>query len=222
MTWWVPGHLDLRITVSSSSILHTQRSYIRDVRIPPRLGDLIKMAMDVANGMAYLEYNKVVHRDLAARNCLLDDHLNVRVSDFGLSRDVYQTDYYRANKTATDMPVRWMAPECIEFHQFSSKSDVWSYAVLVWELMTRGKIPYATVNTWEIGTILKCGIRLEKPETCPDFLYKLMTSCWSRDPDQRPTFADLVKLIAAGVERMEAEGDSESRQAEGEYENEMQ
>ena len=199
------------------------REYIMNERLPLLLAVLMQMAIDVARGMSYLEFNKVVHRDLAARNCLLDHNLSVRVSDFGLSRDVYQSDYYRAGIADTDLPLRWMALECIDFHKYSSKSDVWSYGVLVWELMTRGKVPYADIDKWEIGTFLKCDKRLEKPDSCPPFLYDIMTRCWLRDPDERPTFADLVKLIPLRWQETEAMTDSEIRQYENAkrtYENE--
>jgi hypothetical protein len=202
------------------------RSYIRDKRISILVSELIRMAIDIAKGMEYLEFNKVVHRDLAARNCLIDHRVNVVVSDFGLSRDIYSSEYYRSG-TGKQMPIRWMAPECMEFHQFTSKSDVWSFGVVVWEVMTRGQIPYGTMSNWEVEVALKLGKRLDKPDSCPTFLYDIMTLCWSRDPDERPTFAELVKLIPHRLQEERAkrktatedESTNNNKQLESVYEN---
>uniref|UniRef100_A0A673ITY5 Hepatocyte growth factor receptor n=1 Tax=Sinocyclocheilus rhinocerous TaxID=307959 RepID=A0A673ITY5_9TELE len=144
-----------------------------------------------------LKSKKFVHRDLAARNCMLDESYTVKVADFGLARDVYDKEYYSVhNKHGVKLPVKWMALESLQTHKFTTKSDVWSFGVLLWELMTRGAPPYSDVNSFDITIFLLQGRRLLQPEFCPDALYNVMIECWHPKPERRPTFSELVSRIA--------------------------
>ncbi len=145
--------------------------------------------------MEYLSQQKYVHRDLAARNCLLDSKLRVKIADFGLSRDIYEKDYYRIEKNVCKLPVKWMSPESIQKQIFNTKTDVWSYGVLVWELLTRGITPYPKIKNKYIFRHLKEGNRLPKPKYCPKSIYVILRECWSQNPIERPSFANITERI---------------------------
>ncbi|XP_033644028.1 hepatocyte growth factor receptor-like isoform X1 [Asterias rubens] len=167
-------------------------TFVRDPTKDLTARDLLEFSRQVADGMSYLADLKFVHRDLAARNCMLDDTLLVKIADFGLSRDIYERDYYSAKDKTAKLPVKWMALECLERSVYSIKTDVWSFGVVMWELLTRGMSPYPAVDNWDISSYLQRGRRLQQPMHCPDHVYQVMLDCWSVSPVDRPTFEALV------------------------------
>ncbi|XP_034027663.1 tyrosine-protein kinase Srms [Thalassophryne amazonica] len=147
---------------------------------------LIYMGSQVAEGMAYLEDRNIVHRDLAARNILVGDDLVCKVADFGLAR-IIKDSVYKASRT-TKIPVRWTAPEAALHQQFSVKSDIWSFGVLLYEIMSRGKMPYEGKSNKEVLDLLASGFRLPCPTRCPQNIYRIMIDCWAPEPSKRPSF----------------------------------
>uniref|UniRef100_A0A8C9AH08 Tyrosine-protein kinase receptor n=1 Tax=Prolemur simus TaxID=1328070 RepID=A0A8C9AH08_PROSS len=157
------------------------------------LADLVDLCVDISKGCVYLEQMHFIHRDLAARNCLVSvkDYTSpsriVKIGDFGLARDIYKNDYYRKRGEGL-LPVRWMAPESLMDGIFTTQSDVWSFGILIWEILTLGHQPYPAHSNLDVLNYVQTGGRLEPPRNCPDDLWNLMIHCWAQEPDQRPTF----------------------------------
>lgn len=155
--------------------------------------EVVRLAYGIAKGMSHLSKVKCVHRDLACRNVLLGKNLIPMVSDFGLARDIYESGAYETT-SGGKLPVRWMALESLEDYSYTSESDVWSYGVVLWEIQTRGQVPYAALGGQEIVRKLRRGERLPKPDGCSDEIYDIMLTCWKANPKERPSFEELVHL----------------------------
>ncbi|XP_014669096.1 PREDICTED: tyrosine-protein kinase PR2-like [Priapulus caudatus] len=160
---------------------------------------LCEFALQITNGMHYLEDNRLIHRDLAARNVLVFSKNCVKISDFGLSRALgVGKDYYQTNFNVNlKLPIAWCAPECINYLRFTSASDVWALGVTLWEMFSYGFQPWAALTGQQILEAIDepSYQRLEKPECCPADYYRLMASCWEHEPPKRPTFAELHRVI---------------------------
>ncbi|KAI6647578.1 Protein tyrosine kinase [Oopsacas minuta] len=162
------------------------------------LFDLGKICLGVAKGMNYLSNVGYVHRDLAARNILIDSDFTPKIADFGLSRITHENVY--DVKSGGKIPVRWTAPEAILYRKFNMASDVWSFGVLMWEVMSRGQIPYGDVDNYTLLEQIQQGYRLPQPEGCPYMLHALMIRCWDTVPEIRPTFSELHCEISEMVD----------------------
>ncbi|NWU74874.1 TXK kinase, partial [Onychorhynchus coronatus] len=145
---------------------------------------LLSMYQDVCKGMEYLERNSFIYRDLAARNCLVNAERIVKVSVFDMAR-------YEAVDTSARFPVKWSSPEIFHFKKHSSKSDVWSFGILMWEIFTEGKMPFENKSNYEVVHEISQGNQLYRPHLASHTVYKVMYSCWHEKPEGRPTFAEL-------------------------------
>ncbi|XP_075146426.1 insulin-like receptor [Haematobia irritans] len=161
---------------------------------PPTLSRIFQMAIEIADGMAYLSAKKFVHRDLAARNCMVAADLTVKIGDFGMTRDIYENDYYRKG-TKGLLPVRWMSPESLKDGVYSTSSDVFSYGVVLWEMATLAAQPYQGLGNDQVLRYVIDGGVMERPENCPDKLYTLMQKCWQHRPSARPTFVEIIRYL---------------------------
>ncbi|KAM8794294.1 high affinity nerve growth factor receptor [Eudromia elegans] len=160
------------------------------------LGHMLHIATQVASGMAYLASLHFVHRDLATRNCLVGQNLLVKIGDFGMSRDIYSTDYYRVGGR-TMLPIRWMPPESILYRKFSTESDIWSFGVVLWEIFTYGKQPWYQLSNTEAIECITQGRELARPRACPAEVYGIMQSCWQREPQQRRSMREVHGRLQA-------------------------
>ncbi|XP_061195743.1 uncharacterized protein LOC133203964 [Saccostrea echinata] len=152
--------------------------------------DMLSFARQTAMAMEYLAAKKYVHRDLAARNVLLGYDKIVKVCDFGLSRDIYNDNQYH-KITSGKLPLKWMAIESLRDRIFTTQSDVWSFGILMWEIITMGGSPYPNIALADLYYVLANGYRMEKPSNCSSELYTIMRQCWIESPSERPNFTDL-------------------------------
>ncbi|XP_012865448.1 PREDICTED: leukocyte tyrosine kinase receptor [Dipodomys ordii] len=179
------------------------KSFLRQSR--PHLGqpsplnmqDLLHLAQDIAQGCHYLEENHFIHRDIAARNCLLScagPSRVAKIGDFGMARDIYRASYYRKGGRAL-LPVKWMPPEALLEGVFTSKTDSWSFGVLLWEIFSLGYMPYPGRTNQEVLDFVVAGSRMDPPRGCPGPVYRIMTQCWQHQPELRPNFASISERL---------------------------
>ncbi|XP_019747503.1 macrophage colony-stimulating factor 1 receptor 2 [Hippocampus comes] len=162
------------------------------------VSDLMRFSYHVAQGLDFLSTRNCIHRDVAARNVLLTDRHVAKICDFGLARDIRNDDSYIVQGNAR-LPVKWMSPESIFQCVYTVQSDVWSYGVLLWEIFSLGKSPYPNIAVdTKFYKMIKDGCHMDRPDFAPPQIYRLMTSCWSLEPTERPTF----KMIGRLMERL--------------------
>uniref|UniRef100_A0A3Q1G720 Focal adhesion kinase 1 n=2 Tax=Acanthochromis polyacanthus TaxID=80966 RepID=A0A3Q1G720_9TELE len=174
------------------------RSFLQVRKYSLDLASLILYSYQLSTALAYLESKRFVHRDIAARNVLVSTVDCVKLGDFGLSRYMEDSSYYKASKGK--LPIKWMAPESINFRRFTTASDVWMFGVCMWEILMYGIKPFQGVKNNDVIGRIENGERLAMPPQCPPTLYSLMTKCWSYDPSKRPRFNELKTQLSTILE----------------------
>ncbi|XP_064091763.1 uncharacterized protein LOC135205295 isoform X6 [Macrobrachium nipponense] len=170
------------------------RAYLQNNKDKLNLATLVLYAFQLSTALSYLESKKFVHRDIAARNVLVYSHDCVKLADFGLSRWVEEQSYYKASKGK--LPIKWMAPESINFRRFTSASDVWMFGVCMWEILMLGVKPFQGIKNNDVIKRIDNGERLALPANCPPRLYSLMSMCWTYEPSKRPSFKDIKEALS--------------------------
>ncbi|KAG4073502.1 hypothetical protein HA402_000726 [Bradysia odoriphaga] len=169
--------------------------YVRNNKDKTGSKALLNWSTQIARGMTYLEKKRLVHRDLAARNVLVQNPNHIKITDFGLAKLLSSdSDEYKA--TGGKMPFKWLALESLRHRIFTSKSDVWSFAVTVWELLTFGKRPYENISSKDILASIEGGKKLEQPQICSLDIYIVLLQCWDVNADARPTFEQLEEMFS--------------------------
>ncbi|KAM5280768.1 focal adhesion kinase 1 isoform 8-T8 [Ctenodactylus gundi] len=185
------------------------RSFLQVRKYSLDLSSLILYAYQLSTALAYLESKRFVHRDIAARNVLVSSNDCVKLGDFGLSRYMEDSTYYKASKGK--LPIKWMAPESINFRRFTSASDVWMFGVCMWEILMHGVKPFQGVKNNDVIGRIENGERLPMPPNCPPTLYSLMTKCWAYDPSRRPRFTELKAQLSTILEEEKAQQEERMR-----------
>ncbi|XP_018414818.1 PREDICTED: tyrosine-protein kinase Fer [Nanorana parkeri] len=170
-------------------------SFLRKKKDDMKTKQLVKFALDAASGMAYLESKNCIHRDLAARNCLVGENNTLKISDFGMSRQ--EDDGIYSSSGLKQIPIKWTAPEALNFGRYSSESDVWSFGILLWETFSLGVCPYPGMTNQQAREQVEKGYRMSAPQKCPEEVFKIMQRCWEYKPENRPKFIEVQKELAA-------------------------
>ncbi|KAM8743505.1 tyrosine-protein kinase Fer isoform 2-T2 [Acanthopagrus schlegelii] len=170
-------------------------SFLRKKKDELKTKQLVRFSVDAAAGMAYLESKNCIHRDLAARNCLVGEGSVLKISDFGMSRQ--EDDGIYSSSGLKQIPIKWTAPEALNYGRYSSESDVWSYGILLWETFSLGVCPYPGMTNQQAREQVEKGYRMACPQRCPDDVYKVMQRCWQYNPEDRPKFSELQRDLAA-------------------------
>ncbi|KAL9704052.1 hypothetical protein quinque_007570 [Culex quinquefasciatus] len=169
------------------------RAYLKKNGPKLKLGTLLLYSYQLSTALSYLESKKFVHRDIAARNVLVSSPTCIKLADFGLSRWVEDQSYYTSTKGM--LPIKWMAPESINFRRFTTASDVWMFGVCTWEILMLGVKPFQGIKNCDVIGKLENGERLPLPPNCPPRLYSLMSQCWSYEPHKRPNFKNIKEVL---------------------------
>ncbi|XP_004484144.1 tyrosine-protein kinase Fer isoform X1 [Dasypus novemcinctus] len=170
-------------------------SFLRKKKDELKLKQLVKFSLDAASGMAYLESKNCIHRDLAARNCLVAENNVLKISDFGMSRQEDGGVY--SSSGLKQIPIKWTAPEALNYGRYSSESDVWSFGILLWETFSLGVCPYPGMTNQQAREQVERGYRMSAPQHCPEDIFKIMQKCWDYKPENRPKFGELQKELTA-------------------------
>uniref|UniRef100_A0A1I7T1B0 Protein kinase domain-containing protein n=1 Tax=Caenorhabditis tropicalis TaxID=1561998 RepID=A0A1I7T1B0_9PELO len=170
-----------------------------DINMIVTLKQLLQFAVQISYGLEYLSQKGFVHRDVAARNVLVHEGTSCKIGDFGLCRYIY-ADQSQYKSKGGKLPLKWMSPEAIRHYEFSIKSDVWSFGILLFEVITLGGSPYPGMPPEDVLPHLESGGRIEKPDNCPENFYNVMTQCWSADPEERIEFSDIRMQLATQLE----------------------
>ncbi|XP_040842067.1 tyrosine-protein kinase Fer isoform X1 [Ochotona curzoniae] len=168
-------------------------SFLRKKKDELKLKQLVKFSLDAASGMLYLESKNCIHRDLAARNCLVGENNILKISDFGMSRQEDGGVY--SSSGLKQIPIKWTAPEALNYGRYSSESDVWSFGILLWETFSLGVCPYPGMTNQQAREQVERGYRMSAPQHCPEDIAKIMMKCWDYKPENRPKFSELQKEL---------------------------